>query len=482
MFVDAGAFRADKRFETQPSYYYDFAMQPTVEPRIEGRNSPPPSHPRRAGVGDRNRSALPLATRHVNTNDPMLAGRQEREEAEEREEETRDREVAAASAAAAAEYLRELAEAADRRAAEVARHATVPPGTVELVQAHAAAAPPAELAVEPGVEAVADTGTALAEPAAPPAGEEPCSICLGPYNNRVWTRCNHSFCHECIMGVRRTWFFDRVPCPLCRQDVNLRELTQPSVAAATEQLQVVNPPLAWHAELLGADDVAELLVARTLATNRNLQTNIQRREERLEGTEQLLYDSPLQRLALVLTLRDGAPFLLRWDGAVGWSSGEAALEINAGIHSDLVSALHVFDMRTFKSATIFSNIREVQEGYWDDDPYWGEDMEGNEVEIMLMMPDILRRRDEDEEVELDEEEEEEEEETGEYDCREVAEVCRMGLKLHLREAPNDKTIFLGATYCDNSQCLHDVSERIRMVNEDDEIAFRDIIVDAIEQS
>ena len=146
LFVDAGAFRADKRFETQPSYYYDFAMQPTVEPRIEGRNSPPPSHPRRAGVGDRNRSALPLATRHVNTNDPMLAGRQEREEAEEREEETRDREVAAASAAAAAEYLRERAEA---RAAE--RHATVvsvdrsqiptavpvPPGTGGLVQAHA---------------------------------------------------------------------------------------------------------------------------------------------------------------------------------------------------------------------------------------------------------------------------------------------------------------------------------------------------------
>jgi hypothetical protein len=36
-------FRADKRFETLPRYYDDFAMQPTVDPRVEGLGLTPVS-------------------------------------------------------------------------------------------------------------------------------------------------------------------------------------------------------------------------------------------------------------------------------------------------------------------------------------------------------------------------------------------------------------------------------------------------------
>ena len=62
-----------------------------------------------------------------------------------------------------------------------------------------------------------------------------CSICLEPYSDRVWTRCNHSFCRECITQACRTNRpADRAPCPFCRQSVLLGELTsRPSVHEAS---------------------------------------------------------------------------------------------------------------------------------------------------------------------------------------------------------------------------------------------------------
>jgi hypothetical protein len=61
-----------------------------------------------------------------------------------------------------------------------------------------------------------------------------CSICLGPYKERAWTKCNHSFCRKCITEVCRTNPpTNRAPCPFCRQPVLLGELTRrPSVADA----------------------------------------------------------------------------------------------------------------------------------------------------------------------------------------------------------------------------------------------------------
>ena len=78
-------------------------------------------------------------------------------------------------------------------------------------------------------------------PLAPPRldqrqqSEAQCSICLEPYSDRVWTRCNHSFCRECITQACRTNRpADRAPCPFCRQSVLLGELTsRPSVHEAS---------------------------------------------------------------------------------------------------------------------------------------------------------------------------------------------------------------------------------------------------------
>jgi len=61
-----------------------------------------------------------------------------------------------------------------------------------------------------------------------------CSICLEPYSDRAWTRCNHSFCRKCITQVCRTNPpTNRAPCPFCRRPVLLGELERrPSVADA----------------------------------------------------------------------------------------------------------------------------------------------------------------------------------------------------------------------------------------------------------
>ncbi len=54
-----------------------------------------------------------------------------------------------------------------------------------------------------------------------------CSICLGPYKERAWTKCNHSFCRECITQVCRTNPpTNRAPCPFCRRPVLLGELAR----------------------------------------------------------------------------------------------------------------------------------------------------------------------------------------------------------------------------------------------------------------
>ncbi len=70
-------------------------------------------------------------------------------------------------------------------------------------------------------------------PLAPPRlgqrqqSEDQCSICLKPYDDRAWTKCNHSFCRECITKVCRTNPpTNRAPCPFCRQPVLLGELTR----------------------------------------------------------------------------------------------------------------------------------------------------------------------------------------------------------------------------------------------------------------
>ena len=54
-----------------------------------------------------------------------------------------------------------------------------------------------------------------------------CSICLGPYKERAWTKCNHSFCRKCIMQVCLTNYpTNRAPCPFCRQPMLLGELNR----------------------------------------------------------------------------------------------------------------------------------------------------------------------------------------------------------------------------------------------------------------
>jgi len=53
-----------------------------------------------------------------------------------------------------------------------------------------------------------------------------CSICLGPYKERAWTKCNHSFCRKCIMQVCLTNYpTNRAPCPFCRRPVLLGDIS-----------------------------------------------------------------------------------------------------------------------------------------------------------------------------------------------------------------------------------------------------------------
>ena len=72
-----------------------------------------------------------------------------------------------------------------------------------------------------------------------------CSICLGPYVERAWTKCNHSFCRKCITEVCRTNPpTNRAPCPFCRRPVLLGELTrlETTPMLANEAAQPVRDP------------------------------------------------------------------------------------------------------------------------------------------------------------------------------------------------------------------------------------------------
>ena len=72
-----------------------------------------------------------------------------------------------------------------------------------------------------------------------------CSICLGPYIERAWTKCNHSFCRKCITEVCRTNPpTNRAPCPFCRRPVLLGELTrlETTPMLANEAAQPVRDP------------------------------------------------------------------------------------------------------------------------------------------------------------------------------------------------------------------------------------------------
>ena len=80
-----------------------------------------------------------------------------------------------------------------------------------------------------------------------------CSICLGPYVERAWTKCNHSFCRRCITEVCRTNPpTNRAPCPFCRRPVLLGELARrdfmrndddpPPLAVSNEAAQPVRDP------------------------------------------------------------------------------------------------------------------------------------------------------------------------------------------------------------------------------------------------
>ena len=72
-----------------------------------------------------------------------------------------------------------------------------------------------------------------------------CSICLGPYIERAWTKCNHSFCRKCIMQVCLTNYpTNRAPCPFCRRPVLLGELTrlETTPMLANEAAQPVRDP------------------------------------------------------------------------------------------------------------------------------------------------------------------------------------------------------------------------------------------------
>ena len=67
--------------------------------------------------------------------------------------------------------------------------------------------------------------------------DEECSICLEPFELRVDTRCNHSFCAKCVgtllttpRGTRHT------PCPKCRAPFLLSELKVHSTGEAVAPL------------------------------------------------------------------------------------------------------------------------------------------------------------------------------------------------------------------------------------------------------
>ena len=71
---------------------------------------------------------------------------------------------------------------------------------------------------------------------------------------RAWTRCNHSFCRECITQVLATNLpRNEAPCPFCRAVVRLRDL-QPSAAAAHRR--PLERPRAQHERRAAALDAA----------------------------------------------------------------------------------------------------------------------------------------------------------------------------------------------------------------------------------
>ena len=107
-------------------------------------------------------------------------------------------------------------------------------------------------------------------PLAPPRlgqrqqSEDKCSICLGPYKERAWTNCNHSFCRECITKVCRTNPpTNRAPCPFCRQPVLLGELTRRGEAERRETERRIAPPPA--PARAASDTTSDLAIARALS-------------------------------------------------------------------------------------------------------------------------------------------------------------------------------------------------------------------------
>ena len=44
-----------------------------------------------------------------------------------------------------------------------------------------------------------------------------CSICLNNFNNKISTKCKHSFCKDCIMD----WISINNNCPMCRNIIIL---------------------------------------------------------------------------------------------------------------------------------------------------------------------------------------------------------------------------------------------------------------------
>jgi E3 ubiquitin-protein ligase SHPRH len=65
-----------------------------------------------------------------------------------------------------------------------------------------------------------------------------CRICLEPYDERVLTRCLHSFCGQCIVEFIRSSPSRKQLCPICRQPVQesqLQKVTAPVLAASGGQ-------------------------------------------------------------------------------------------------------------------------------------------------------------------------------------------------------------------------------------------------------
>jgi hypothetical protein len=73
-----------------------------------------------------------------------------------------------------------------------------------------------------GAASVADSSTVAGDADA----DDVCSICLEPFQEKVDTRCRHSFCSACITTLLTTPRGTRhTPCPVCRTPFLLSELT-----------------------------------------------------------------------------------------------------------------------------------------------------------------------------------------------------------------------------------------------------------------